>query len=253
MVGFTKFQKPGVGMETRLGVRIIPSRETLEKDLAVPYATLETKYSVNRNTIKKWLNYYNLTKTVNPSSRPDESTLLSLSNLTLQEIGDKYGVTRERVRQWFSAMGIKKKRLKANRNQPRPTKKELLEMEHLSVTEIAQKFGVSTALVSKWYGAKNITKRHAYRINPLTIQNVQGKTASNLAHEYNVSINLINRWLKELGLPNRGTEAWRGHKVPTPNAATLASLREAPVAQSAVRFQVSPRVIKRWLRESKGS
>ncbi len=227
----------------------IPAKEDLEKDLAIPYATLEAKYGVDRNTIKNWLAHHHLTKIVNPSSRPDDETLLSLSNLTLQEIGEKYGVSRERVRQWFASMGMKKKRLKANRNKPKPTKKELLEMGHLSIAEIAKHFGVSTTLVSKWYGMKKIAKRHAHIQNPLTTQNVQGKTAAVLAHEYNVSINLINRWLKEIGLPNRGTIIYKGYKIPTPDAQTLASLREAPVSQSAARLKVSPSVVKRWLRE----
>lgn len=99
---------------------------------------------------------------MNYDQRTQEMTQMYEAGSTLQQVGDKYGVTRERVRQLLEEVGVER-RSSASRVYARDTAIVAAYQQGLSAPQVAKQMGTSNFTVYRALrrqGCKALTRRH---------------------------------------------------------------------------------------------
>lgn len=146
--------------------------------------------------------------------------LYSVQRLTLEQIGERYGVTAQRVQQVFAKANIPRN--------PRPRARvdrealeSLYKLEKLPLEEIAAKLGMSTSAVGVALGRYGLKRRGiADRFpEPLTKKQIeaiyvkQGKTQKEAAAELGMSVEPFLALLRKFGIMHRHTRH-PGYAIP---------------------------------------
>lgn len=130
-----------------------------------------------------------------------KSELEALSSLSLSDIANIYGVTRQAVSLWFKKYNILKQDPPST-----PSKEDLEQFKHLSLNELSKQYGVSKQTISLWFKKYNIQKDSSRGRTPLPkppkeeLESLKHKSLDEIALIYNSNATTVGRWLKRYSI-----------------------------------------------------
>ncbi len=191
------------------------------------------------------------------SSHIDDDTLRALGNsgLSLREIGNMYGVTKQRIHQIFVARNIKreiKSVTKKSSLDPEATKKvvqcpddnTLRSLQNLTLKEIAAMYGVSRHTVVQWFVSRKIKKNRPMLPVPTKkeLLAVQHMSTVKIAKHFGVSKKTLNKWfvLRKIK-KDRAC-------IPVPTKKELLALRHMSIVKIAKHFGVNWKTVNKFFK-----
>ncbi len=240
----------------------IPPKEELEALAGESYELIARRYRISPTPVIKWFKHYGIQrkKYVPISRRPEVDTLKKLKGHTLREIGEIYGVSAQTVGKWYRILSVRRENLNCFAV---PSKNRLEHLNHLTLDKISEMCGVSRKTVSGWYKFRKINKLNPnhFGYNPLTQENVMGKTVRVLSKEHHASVQTIYRWLRAIGNPQRYSggnirfgRVPRGPKLHAyihanwvPSGLELEEICKMDVTEVAYSYRVSDHTVRQWL------
>jgi DNA-directed RNA polymerase sigma subunit (sigma70/sigma32) len=148
------------------------------------------------------------------TARVQEMYALYQDGATLNKVGERYGVTRERVRQLFNKAGLatRSRREASERNRtPGPPVVEMYALHEQGATlkEVGKQFGLSGSHVGYLFKKADLQRqpRRGRPVQEMHTLYKQGTTLKEVGEQFGLSASQVSRLFKKAGLQRRAPGA----------------------------------------------
>lgn len=180
--------------------------------------------------------------------RAIESVRLYKEGFSLEDIGKKFNVTRERVRQYMDMLNegrrqIRKEQAAQELQEVGPKIKELADQGYAR-NAIADKLGVSYRIVSLYFNIHGIRPKRAadhYPIKEWERLYKSGKSTIWISTHYKVNASLVSRHLNEAGIQLR--DKYEINRLSDEKIKQISKLRKSGLTLDAIAHRVGASVV----------